>query len=145
MRAASALVVAALALVGCGGADYRIGQVTVRERDAVTVWPDLPEALFDMQQLTDAPDTTWDVELHLFPAGSWRLGPHIACSYNRRLELITARVTGWHVAGGCLAHEFAHRWVHVTDGWAAAAAHDDHWDARRVVLDEIVSDTWASR
>lgn len=149
MRALGRRLIAAallLALAGAGcGPDYTIGWVKVREHDRVVVWPDLPEALADMQVAGVAPEATWDVRLHLFPAGSWRLGPHNACKYSREHVLIMARVTGDRVAAGCLAHEFAHRWVHVTDGWSAAAKHDDLWAARKAVLDDIVADTWANR
>lgn len=104
--------------------------------DNVEPWPDLPEALADMQSAdTGAPDETWDIDLHLYP--DWHVlpsGPHKVCVFKPWESLIEARVTGADVADGCLPHEFAHQWVYVTHGLSAALKHDSLWAERETIL-----------
>lgn len=136
-------VILCLALAGCGDA-YFVGDTEVVTRYGVEPWADLPEALYDMQQVTGVSNGVWDTQLILLPA--WRAPvPHQACRYIPTTKSIEARISYEAVALDCLPHEFAHKWRHLEGGDDAVSEGNEHnalFRNREKILREAASHTW---
>lgn len=130
-RTGAVVILALLALAGCGGPDFTIGPTPFYLEKGVQPWPDLRSAVLAMQD--GGPEAAFDLPVFLIH----ELPEPYACLYYPSQREIRATITGWAVRGGSLPHELAHSWDHTENGITSLEHGDSFYLRYRILLSRM--------
>lgn len=133
LSAVGAVVLFALALLGCGQPDYRYKGTEVWLHDGVAIWPDYDAAIDHFATVVDSDVLSATIRLVLHDPCGIPADEAAGCYQG---GVITVVVRECEAMASALPHEFAHRWqdFNGVDLWDQDVWHDQAFEEMRRAL-----------